>query len=36
MSKIEDSLSEIIKTAKSIDLAEDNLIEVIKILYQEV
>ncbi|MGL4762735.1 MAG: GntR family transcriptional regulator [Sarcina sp.] len=36
ISKIEDSLSEIIKTAKSIDLAEDNLIEVIKILYQEV
>lgn len=36
MSKIEDSLSEIIKTAKSIDLAEENLIEVIKILYQEV
>ncbi|MGL5576006.1 MAG: GntR family transcriptional regulator [Sarcina sp.] len=36
ISKIEDSLSEIIKTAKSIDLAEENLIEVIKILYQEV
>ncbi|MGL4452107.1 MAG: GntR family transcriptional regulator [Sarcina sp.] len=36
ISKIEDSLSEIIKTAKSIHLAEENLIEVIKILYQEV
>ena len=36
MIKIENNLSEIIKTAKSIDLAQDNLIEVIKILYQEV
>lgn len=36
MSKIEDNLSEIIKTAKSIDLGEENLIEVIKLLYQEV
>ena len=36
MIKLENNLSEIIKTAKSIDLAEENLIEVIKLLYQEV
>ena len=36
MVKLENNLSEIIKTAKSIDLAEENLIEVIKLLYQEV
>ena len=36
MVKLENNLSEIIKTAKSIDLAEENLIEVLKLLYQEV
>ena len=36
MIKLENNLSEIIKTAKSIDLAEENLIEVLKLLYQEV
>lgn len=36
MSKIEDNLCGIIKTAKSIDISKDNLIEILKILYQEV
>ncbi|MGL5634237.1 MAG: GntR family transcriptional regulator [Sarcina sp.] len=36
ISKIEDNLCEIIKTAKSIDISADNLIEILKILYQEV
>lgn len=36
ISKIEDSLSEIVKTAKSIDLSESNLIEILKVLYMEV
>lgn len=36
ISKIEDGLTEIIKTAKSINLEEENLIEIIKILYEEV
>lgn len=36
ISKIEDILTEIIKTAKSINLEEENLIEIIKILYEEV
>ncbi|MGL4739192.1 MAG: GntR family transcriptional regulator [Sarcina sp.] len=36
MSKIEDNLCEIIKTAKAIDISKDNLIEILKILYQEV
>ncbi|MGL4989885.1 MAG: GntR family transcriptional regulator [Sarcina sp.] len=36
ISKIEDSLSEIVKTAKSIDLSEINLIEILKVLYMEV
>lgn len=36
LSKIEDNLANIVETAKSINLNQDNLIEIIKILYSEV
>lgn len=36
LSKIEDNLANIVETAKSINLDQENLIEIIKILYSEV
>lgn len=35
LSKLEDNLSELIKTAKSVNLTEDNFIEIVKILFKE-